>query len=79
MRVQRHNKLTSIEDSDHLVDINLFTHDFFLSRLSLSTVASCSESTFPCTLPPTHKPAVLLIDSLRIDFLSPHPPQPHSP
>ncbi len=80
MRVQKHNKFTSIEESDHLVGICLFTRAFFLSRLSLSTVASCSESTSPCTLPPTHKPAVLLlIDSLRIDFLSPHPPQPHSP
>jgi len=64
----------------HIVGIYLFTRGFLLSRLSLSTVASCSDPTSPCTLPPTHKRAVLLIiDSLRFDFLSPHPPQPHSP
>ncbi|KAI0298191.1 hypothetical protein BC826DRAFT_1103125 [Russula brevipes] len=63
----------------HLVGIYLFTRGFLLSRLSLSTVASCSDDS-PCTLPPTHKRAVLLIiDALRFDFLSPHPPEPHSP
>ena len=65
----------------HTIGIYLFTRGFLLSRLSLSTVASCTDSsTSPCALPPTHKCAVLLIiDSLRFDFLSPHPPQPHSP
>ncbi len=64
----------------HLLGIYFFTRGFLLSRLSLSTVTSCSDSTSPCTLSPTHKRAVLLIiDSLRFDFLSPHPPQPHSP
>ena len=65
----------------HLVGIYLFTRGFLLSRLSLSTVASCSDSDSTlCTLPPTHKRAVfLIIDSLRFDFLSPHPPEPHSP
>jgi len=64
----------------HIVGIYLFTRGFLLSRLSLSTVASCEDPTSPCTLPPTHKRAVLLIiDALRFDFISPHPPQPHSP
>ncbi|KAI9513378.1 hypothetical protein F5148DRAFT_1155355 [Russula earlei] len=62
----------------HLVGIYLFTRGFLLRRLSLSVVASCSGTL--CTLPPTHQRAVLLIiDSLRFDFLSPHPPEPHSP
>jgi hypothetical protein len=64
----------------HLVGIYLFTRGFLLSRLSLYTVASCADPASPCTLKPTHKRAVLLIiDSLRFDFLSPHPPEPHSP
>ena len=64
----------------HFVGIYLFTRGFLLSRLSLSTFAACSDSTSPCTLHPTHKRAVLLIiDALRFDFLSPHPPEPHSP
>jgi phosphatidylinositol glycan class O len=65
----------------HIVGIYLFTRGFLLSRLSLSTIASCSDPTAPpCTLKPTHKRAILLIiDSLRFDFLSPHPPEPHSP
>jgi len=66
----------------HLVGIYLFTRGFLLSRLSLSTVSECPSSPAlpPCTLPPTHKRAVLLIiDALRFDFLSPHPPEPHSP
>ncbi|KAI0065074.1 hypothetical protein BV25DRAFT_1989330 [Artomyces pyxidatus] len=64
----------------HLAGIYLFTRGFLLSRLSLSAVTSCANSTTPCTLPPTHKRAVLLIiDALRFDFISPHPPEPHSP
>jgi hypothetical protein len=64
----------------HLVGIYLFTRGFLLSRLSLSTRASCSISDHPCALPPTHNRAVfLIIDALRFDFLSPHPPDPHSP
>ncbi|KAI0272081.1 hypothetical protein BGY98DRAFT_1002678 [Russula aff. rugulosa BPL654] len=64
----------------HLVGIYLFTRGFLLSRLSLSTVATCSDPTSPCTLIPTHKRAIILIiDALRFDFLSPHPPEPHSP
>ncbi|KAH8990586.1 hypothetical protein EDB92DRAFT_1816763 [Lactarius akahatsu] len=66
----------------HLVGIYLFTRGFLLSRLSLSTVSECSSTSaaLPCTLPPTHTRAVfLVVDSLRFDFLSPHPPEPHSP
>lgn len=68
----------------HVVGIYLFTRGFLLSRLSLSNVSECSSTSTSaspsCTLPPTHKRAVLLvIDSLRFDFLSPHPPEPHSP
>ncbi|KAH9048341.1 hypothetical protein EDB84DRAFT_1556964 [Lactarius hengduanensis] len=66
----------------HLVGIYLFTRGFLLSRLSLSTISECSSTSAaqPCTLPPTHTRAVfLVIDSLRFDFLSPHPPEPHSP
>jgi len=64
----------------HIVGIYLFTRGFLLSRSSLSTVASCADPTSPCTLPPTHKRAVLLIiDSLRFDFIPPHPSQPHCP
>lgn len=64
----------------HLVGIYLFTRGFLLSRLSLSTVTTCSDPTSPCTLTPTHKRAIILIiDALRFDFLSPHPPEPHSP
>jgi phosphatidylinositol glycan class O len=64
----------------HLVGICLFTRGFLLSRLSLSTVATCSDPASPCTLTPTHKRAIILIiDALRFDFLSPHPPEPHSP
>src|SRR5258708_31271874 len=63
----------------HLVGIYLFTRGFLLSRLSLSTVATCSDPTSPCTLTPTHKRAVLLIiHALPFHFLSPHPPTPHS-
>jgi GPI ethanolamine phosphate transferase 3 subunit O len=63
----------------HFIGIYLFTRGFLLSRLSLSTIADCSPSDSPCTLPPTHKRAILLIiDALRFDFLSPHPPEPHS-
>ncbi|KAI9442126.1 hypothetical protein H4582DRAFT_2126711 [Lactarius indigo] len=66
----------------HVVGIYLFTRGFLLSRLSLSTLSECSSTSaaLPCTLPPTHTRAVfLIIDSLRFDFLSPHPPEPHSP
>ncbi|EIN06531.1 hypothetical protein PUNSTDRAFT_136386 [Punctularia strigosozonata HHB-11173 SS5] len=62
----------------HLAGLYLFTRGFLLTRLSLSEVSDCSHA--PCTLRPTHKRAVLLIiDSLRFDFISDAPPEPESP
>jgi len=51
----------------------LFTSGFLLSRLSLTNVNECDD----CTLPATHSRAILLIiDALRFDFISEHPPIP---
>ncbi|KAF9002881.1 hypothetical protein BDQ17DRAFT_1356258 [Cyathus striatus] len=62
----------------HIAGIYLFTRGFLLTRLSLEEYSDCPLA--PCSLPPTHKRAVLLIiDSLRFDFVTPHPPQPPSP
>lgn len=64
----------------HIAGLYLFTRGFLLTRLSLSQVATCAAGDAPCTLPATHQKAVLLIiDSLRFDFLSPDPPRPASP
>jgi GPI ethanolamine phosphate transferase 3 subunit O len=64
----------------HLAGIYLYTKGFLLTRLSLSDISTCSEGDSACTLPPSHKRAVLLIiDALRFDFLSPSPPSPPSP
>ncbi|KAF7374645.1 GPI ethanolamine phosphate transferase 3 [Mycena sanguinolenta] len=62
----------------HFAGIYLFTNGFLLTRLSLPDFTECPDSA--CTLPPTHKRAVLLIiDALRFDFVSPDPPIPASP
>ncbi|KAF7301116.1 GPI ethanolamine phosphate transferase 3 [Mycena indigotica] len=62
----------------HLAGIYLFTSGFLLTRLSLPNFTQCPDKS--CILPPTHKRAVLLIiDSLRFDFISPNPPVPSSP
>lgn len=62
----------------HLAGIYLYTRGFLLTRLALSDVNRCEDGA--CTLTPTHQKAVVLvIDALRFDFLSPHPPEPHSP
>ncbi|KIY44328.1 alkaline phosphatase-like protein [Fistulina hepatica ATCC 64428] len=62
----------------HLASIYLFTSGFLLTRLALSDINTCSGQS--CTLTATHKRAVLIIiDSLRFDFVSPHPPDPPSP
>ncbi|OSC98114.1 hypothetical protein PYCCODRAFT_1480848 [Trametes coccinea BRFM310] len=62
----------------HLAGIYLYTRGFLLTRLALSDVNRCDDG--KCTLPPTHKRAVvLIIDALRFDFLSPNPPEPISP
>ena len=61
----------------HGAGIHLFIRGFLLTRMALpNTSPACSN----CTLPPTHARAVvLIIDALRFDFVSPAPPQPHSP
>ncbi|KAL1712386.1 hypothetical protein EV715DRAFT_213731 [Schizophyllum commune] len=62
----------------HAAGIYLFTNGFLLSRLSLSNRTTCDDGA--CTLPPTHnRLVVLIIDALRFDFVSPDPPEPHSP
>lgn len=59
----------------HFVGIYLFTKGFLLSRLSLP-----DRNDFEFNSLATHKRAVLLvIDALRFDFISSHPPQPSSP
>ncbi|KAH8830119.1 hypothetical protein DL96DRAFT_1706958 [Flagelloscypha sp. PMI_526] len=62
----------------HCAGIYLFTSGFLLTRLSLSEATHCSDGS--CTVPPTHKRAVvLIIDALRFDFVTPYPPDPPSP
>lgn len=62
----------------HLVGIYLFTRGFLLTRLSLPNLSTCSDS--GRGVPATHKRAILLIiDSLRFDFITPNPPIPPSP
>ncbi|KAH9913817.1 uncharacterized protein BXZ73DRAFT_55334 [Epithele typhae] len=62
----------------HLAGIYLYTRGFLLTRLSLSDATSCDDGS--CILAPSHQRAVvLIIDALRFDFLSPHPPEPPSP
>ncbi|KAJ3800675.1 hypothetical protein GGU11DRAFT_875770 [Lentinula aff. detonsa] len=63
----------------HLAGLYLFTSGFLLTRLALTNVTSCIDGS--CTLPVTHKRAVvLIIDSLRFDFIAPAPfiPSPNS-
>ncbi|KIO22559.1 hypothetical protein M407DRAFT_79125 [Tulasnella calospora MUT 4182] len=65
----------------HAASLYLFTRGFLLQRLALSNKATCSTSG-PCSLPPTHSKAILLIiDSLRFDFIAPtsfhHPDEHH--
>lgn len=63
----------------HGVGLWLFIRGFLLSRLSLSHVSSCDPIS-SCTIPATHKKAVvLIIDALRFDFVSPEVPSPKSP
>ncbi|KIK62354.1 hypothetical protein GYMLUDRAFT_260111 [Collybiopsis luxurians FD-317 M1] len=56
----------------HLTAIYLFTSGFLLTRLALTNISTCSDGS--CSLPPTHtKALVLIIDSLRFDFIAPAP------
>ncbi|ESK88280.1 phosphoethanolamine n-methyltransferase [Moniliophthora roreri MCA 2997] len=58
----------------HIAGIYLFTSGFLLTRLALTETSSGG------TLAPTHSRAVLLIiDSLRFDFVTSDPPLPVSP
>ena len=62
----------------HFAGIYLFTRGFLLTRMALSDITTCSGE--DCTLPATHDKLVLLIiDSLRFDFISDSPPSPNSP
>ncbi|KAI0755597.1 hypothetical protein C8Q74DRAFT_1373381 [Fomes fomentarius] len=62
----------------HLAGMYLYTRGFLLTRLSLSDITICPDG--QCTIPPSHKRVVVLvIDALRFDFISPHPPEPSSP
>ncbi|KAG8902560.1 mannose-ethanolamine phosphotransferase gpi13 [Tulasnella sp. 403] len=57
----------------HGTSLYLFTRGFLLSRLALDNTSKCEDS----TLPATHSKAILLIiDSLRFDFITPNPPHP---
>ena len=61
----------------HLAGIYLFTRGFLLMRLSLPNISSDSTQ---LTSLSTHKRAVvLIIDSLRFDFVTPDVPEPSSP
>ncbi|KAF7331568.1 GPI ethanolamine phosphate transferase 3 [Mycena kentingensis (nom. inval.)] len=69
--------LLSLISLVHVVGIYLFTSGFLLRRLALPDFTQCDDNA--CVLPATHKRAVfLIIDSLRFDFISPHPPSPPS-
>ncbi|KAJ7783471.1 hypothetical protein DFH07DRAFT_900497 [Mycena maculata] len=62
----------------HLAGLYLFANGFLLTRLALPDNTICPDNS--CTIPPTHKRAVLLIiDALRFDFVSSEPPIPASP
>lgn len=62
----------------HLAGIYLFTKGFLLTRLTLPDRGACSSDA--CTSLATHKRAVLfVIDALRFDFITEHPPKPASP
>lgn len=64
--------------SVHVAGIYLFTRGFLLTRLSLSNLSNCPNG--ECSIPFTHSRAiVLIIDALRFDFITPHPPIPSSP
>ncbi|KAI6040642.1 hypothetical protein EDC04DRAFT_2674709, partial [Pisolithus marmoratus] len=62
----------------HIAGIYLFTRGFLLSRLALPNKSQPEYEQW--TRFATHKRAVLLvIDALRFDFVSDHPPDPPSP
>ncbi|TCD66047.1 mannose-ethanolamine phosphotransferase gpi13 [Steccherinum ochraceum] len=61
----------------HLAGIYLYTRGFLLTRLALPDISTCTPES--CPFPPSYNKAVILIiDSLRFDFISPNPPHPPS-
>lgn len=61
-----------------MAGLYLFTRGFLLTRMALPNISTCTDGS--CTLNATHQRVVLLvIDALRFDFVSPHPPDPRSP
>ncbi|CAE6483800.1 unnamed protein product [Rhizoctonia solani] len=61
----------------HISGLSLFTGGFLLSRVALDTTNDCKECTLGTAI---HKKAVvIIIDSLRFDFISPVPPTPSDP
>lgn len=64
--------------SIHIAGIYLFTKGFITTRASLPNISNCTSG--GCSILSTHKRAVvLIIDALRFDFITPHPPIPSSP
>ncbi|KAJ7577536.1 hypothetical protein C8J56DRAFT_971013 [Mycena floridula] len=62
----------------HLAGIYLFTSGFLLTRLALTDATFCPTGS--CTVPATHRRAVvLIIDALRFDFVTADPPARPSP
>ncbi|CAE6416798.1 unnamed protein product [Rhizoctonia solani] len=61
----------------HLSGLSLFTGGFLLSRVALDATNDCKECTLGTAI---HKKAVvIIIDSLRFDFISPVPPTTSDP
>ena len=61
----------------HLAGLYLFTKGFLLTRISLPDITNTTTKT---NLLNSHQRTILiLIDSLRFDFIAPHPPTPHNP
>lgn len=62
----------------HLAGIYLFTSGFLLTRLALSETSDLTTQN-SAGLQTHQRAVVLIIDALRWDFISPHPPSPASP
>ncbi|KAF9442500.1 hypothetical protein P691DRAFT_810558 [Macrolepiota fuliginosa MF-IS2] len=63
----------------HTTAIVLFTRGFLLSRLALSDVSQPPTGAHARPQQTHSRAVVLIIDALRWDFLSPHPPDPPNP
>lgn len=63
----------------HATAVFLFSHGFLLSRLALSDVVQPHHESSPPPHPTHQRAVILIVDSLRFDFLSPHPPEPLNP